>query len=67
MNVGDFHGFHFLPPSIHLPPVLQPVHGAMMVTTVEPANVAKAIAGTGMVLHHAMATDHMFPLVHGQT
>lgn len=67
MNTTSFAGFHFLPPSIHLPPALQPVHGALTVITVEQASVAAAIAGAGAVLHHVMATDHMFLLMHGQT
>ena len=67
MNTGDFLDFHFLPPSVHLPPVLRPVHGATVMATVAPANIAGAIANAGAVLQHASAADHVFPLAFSQT
>jgi len=66
MNSSSFAGFHFLPPSIHLPPVLRPVHGATVATAVGTASVAGAVASAGAVLQHAVAGDHAFPLATGQ-
>lgn len=61
MNIGDHTGFHFLPPSIHLPPLLRPVHGATAAAMVETASA------TGAVLQPAAAADHVFPLALSQT
>lgn len=66
MNTSSFAGFHFLPPTIHLPPELRPVHAATMTTTSEMAKVTEAIASASVMLQHAVATDHMFPLAIGQ-
>ena len=62
MGTGDFAGFHFLPPSIHLPPWLRPVHGATPAITVGTVNVAGTIASVGVMLQQAAAADHVFPL-----
>ena len=62
MNAGDFMGFHFLPPSIHLPPALRPVHGATVTAMLEPASVARVTASTGAVPQHTAVADHVFPL-----
>ena len=61
MNRNDLAGFHFLPPSVHLPPSLRPVHSATAATMVEPASA------TGAVLLPAVAADHVFPLAFSQT
>ncbi len=61
--MNNYTGFHFLPPSIHLPPVLRPVYDA--VTFAPPS--ASTIAHGGAVVLHTTATDHVLPLVHGQS
>ena len=63
MSAGDFAGFHFLPPSIHLPPWLQPVHGGIPANTIGTVSIAGAIPSAGVVLQHAAAADHMLPPV----
>ncbi len=67
MSIGDHTGFHFLPPSVHLPPVLQPVHGATVMATIGAASGAGPIASAGAVLHHPAVADHEFPLLLSQT
>ena len=67
MNTSDFIGFHFLPPSIRLPPELQPAHGNIVTAGVGAVSVAWPITGTAYAVPHLHVTDHVFPLGLGQT
>lgn len=63
--MNNYTGLHLLPPSIHLPPVLRPVYDAVAST---PPSASTITNGGAAVLHTATtATDHVLPLVHGQT
>ncbi len=69
MSISDIAGFRFLPPSIHLPPELRPVHGALaaVLPSVGTIGAAGSIASAGAVVLHTVAADHVFPLAFGQT
>ena len=63
--MNNYTGFHFLPPSIHRPPALRPVYDAV---TLAPPSASTIVNGGAVVLHNTpTTTDHVLPLVHGQT
>lgn len=64
MNVD---GFHFLPPSVRVPPELRPVHGAAVMADDGSVSVARPIAGAAYAAPLIHAADHVFPLGLGQT
>ncbi len=67
MNTSDIAAFHFLPPSIHLPPGLQPVHGALaaVLPSVGTTGPAGLIASAGTMVLHTVAVDRIFSLTLG--
>ena len=63
MSTSGFAGFHFLPPSLHLPVDLRPVHNVFV--PVLPS--VDTIASLGTVVLRTATANHVFPLVLGQT
>ena len=67
MDTSDLIGFHFLPPSIRLPPELHPAHRNIVTAGVGTSRLAGPIAGTVYAAPLIHAADHVFPLSLGQT
>ena len=61
MSIDDHTGFHFLPPSIHLPPELQPVHSVVM------PDLSIVSTVTSVVVPHDATANHYLTLVFNQT
>ncbi len=58
---SSFAGFHFLPPSIHLPLELRPVHGLVAAT------LPTMIPSPSAAIPQTAVADHLFPLTLSQS